>query len=102
MYPKPSPFETLASQAPQYEGSLQPAFTPEKPRKRPRMTPNNLTIYGTELTSRLFVGTAQYPSPAILAAAIKAAQTQIVTVSLRRESGAERAGEKFWSLVREL
>jgi thiazole synthase len=66
------------------------------------MTPNNLTIYGTELTSRLFVGTAQYPSPAILAAAIKAAQTQIVTVSLRRESGAERAGEKFWSLVREL
>jgi thiazole synthase len=66
------------------------------------MQQNNLAIYDTELTSRLLVGTAQYPSPAVLAAAIKAAQTQVVTVSLRRESGGERAGEKFWSLVRDL
>jgi thiazole synthase len=62
----------------------------------------NLTIYGTEFHSRLFVGTAQYPSPAILAAAVKAAETQVVTVSLRRESGADRAGESFWALIRDL
>ncbi|MGO9006356.1 MAG: thiazole synthase [Beijerinckiaceae bacterium] len=62
----------------------------------------SLTIYGTELRSRLFVGTAQYPSPAILAAAVKAAQADVVTVSLRRESGASRAGESFWALIREL
>jgi thiazole synthase len=59
-------------------------------------------VYGTELTSRLLVGTAQYPSPAILADAVKAARTQVVTVSLRRESGADRAGERFWALIREL
>ncbi len=61
-----------------------------------------LTVYGTALASRLLVGTAQYPSPAILADAIKAAGAEVVTVSLRRESGAGRAGESFWSLIRGL
>ena len=61
-----------------------------------------LSLYGVALSSRLIVGTAQYPSPAILAEAIKAARAEIVTVSLRRESGASRAGEKFWALIREL
>ncbi|MGA9138166.1 MAG: thiazole synthase [Methylovirgula sp.] len=60
------------------------------------------TFYGTTLTSRLLVGTAQYSSPAILAAAIKASGTEVVTVSLRREAGGGRAGESFWSLIREL
>ncbi len=61
-----------------------------------------LTLYGVTLASRLIVGTAQYPSPAILAKAIAAAKAEIVTVSLRREAGASRAGENFWSLIREL
>ncbi|HLH11736.1 MAG TPA: thiazole synthase [Methylovirgula sp.] len=61
-----------------------------------------LAIYGTPLSSRLLVGTAQYPSPAILAEAIKASGAEIVTVSLRREAGASRSGESFWSLIREL
>jgi thiazole synthase len=61
-----------------------------------------LSLYGDVLSSRLIVGTAQYPSPAILAKAIKAARAEIVTVSLRRESGASRAGESFWALIREL
>lgn len=60
------------------------------------------TFYGTTLTSRLLVGAAQYSSPAILAAAIKASGTEVVTVSLRREAGGGRAGESFWSLIREL
>ncbi len=61
-----------------------------------------LKVYGTELASRLLVGTAQYPSPAILSEAIKASGTDIVTVSLRREAGGSRAGESFWTLIREL
>jgi thiazole synthase len=61
-----------------------------------------LSLYGVALSSRLIVGTAQYPSPTILAEAIKAARTEVVTVSLRRESGASRAGEKFWALIRDL
>ncbi|WP_102222881.1 thiazole synthase [Acidimangrovimonas sediminis] len=42
-------------------------------------------FYGTDLTSRLMLGTAQYPSPAVLAEAIAASGTQVITVSLRRE-----------------
>jgi thiazole synthase len=66
------------------------------------MQQDTFKVYGTELQSRLLVGSAQYPSPAILADAVKAAGAQVVTVSLRRESGSERAGERFWALIREL
>lgn len=59
-------------------------------------------VYGIELESRLLLGTAHYPSPAILSRAVKASGADVVTVSLRRESGTERAGQAFWSLVREL
>ncbi|WP_018387266.1 thiazole synthase [Ancylobacter sp. FA202] len=61
-----------------------------------------VTFYGTDVTSRLLLGTAQYPSPAILAEAIRASGTEIVTVSLRRESGAAKAGQSFWQLIRDL
>ena len=60
-----------------------------------------LTLYDVTLNSRLLLGTARYPSPAILAQAIRAAKTQIVTVSLRREAGGSRGGESFWTLIRE-
>ncbi|MGO2958337.1 MAG: thiazole synthase [Acetobacter sp.] len=59
-------------------------------------------FYGTELTSPLMLGTAQYPSPEILSDAVRAAQPGVVTVSLRRESAGERAGQAFWSLIKDL
>ncbi|MGO8800891.1 MAG: thiazole synthase [Roseiarcus sp.] len=61
-----------------------------------------MELYGVELSSRLLLGTAQYPSPAILAEAVRAAAVDVVTVSLRRESGRLREGKDFWSLIREL
>ena len=61
-----------------------------------------LELYGTRFHSRLLLGTSRYPSPAILTAAIEAARAEIVTVSLRRESSGERAGQGFWSLIRGL
>ncbi|MCK0196543.1 thiazole synthase [Ancylobacter sp. 6x-1] len=61
-----------------------------------------LEFYGTQVSSRLLLGTAQYPSPAILADAIRASGSQIVTVSLRRESGVSKAGQSFWSLIKDL
>ncbi|MEM1400526.1 MAG: thiazole synthase [Pseudomonadota bacterium] len=61
-----------------------------------------MTFYGTTVESRLLLGTAQYPSPAILAEAVKASGTDIVTVSLRRESAQEMAGQSFWQLIRDL
>jgi thiazole synthase len=59
-------------------------------------------FYGVTLSSRLLLGTAQYPSPDILAQAVRAAGAEVVTVSLRRESGHQRAGQDFWSLVKQL
>jgi thiazole synthase len=61
-----------------------------------------LRVYDTELRSRLMLGTSRYPSPAVLAEAVKASRARVVTVSLRRESSGERAGQGFWSLVRDL
>lgn len=60
------------------------------------------SFYGIDLKSRLLLGTARYPSPAVLERAIKASGAEVVTVSLRRESGAGRAGQSFWSFIQAL
>lgn len=59
-------------------------------------------FYGVELSSRLMMGTARFPSPAILSQAVRVSGAEVATVSLRRESGADRAGQAFWSIIREL
>src|SRR5882672_944167 len=61
-----------------------------------------MSFYGVDLSSRLLLGTARYRSPAVLAEAVKASGAEVVTVALRRESGGERAGQAFWSIIREL
>jgi thiazole synthase len=61
-----------------------------------------LTLYGTEVSSRLLLGTALYPSPAVMAEAVRRSGTEIVTVSLRRETAGGRSGGEFWSLIRSL
>ena len=61
-----------------------------------------LPLYAVTVRSRLLLGTARYPSPAVLAEAVRAARAEIVTVSLRRESAGERAGQAFWTLIRAL
>ncbi len=60
------------------------------------------SFYDTEVASRLMLGTAQYPSPAILAEAFKRSGAGIATVSVRREAGGERAGQDFWDLIADL
>ncbi len=61
-----------------------------------------LDLYGTSVSSRLLLGTARYPSPAILAEAVRASQADIVTVSLRRETAGSRTGGAFFELIRTL
>ncbi|MGI8852263.1 MAG: thiazole synthase [Methyloceanibacter sp.] len=61
-----------------------------------------LTLYGKTFTSRLLLGTARYPSPEALKQAVKASGTEIVTVSLRRESARARTGQGFWALIEAL
>ena len=60
-----------------------------------------MQIYDETISSRLMLGTARYPSPQILQDAIVASGAEIVTVSLRREAAGERAGQKFWDIIRE-
>jgi thiazole synthase len=66
----------------------------------PRTQP--LALYGVELSSRLLLGTAQYPSPQVLAEAVAASGAGIVTVSLRRERARAGTGEQFLDLIRSL
>lgn len=61
-----------------------------------------MRIHDVEVRSRLWLGSARYPSPAVLAAAVQAAQCDVVTVSLRRESAATGAGTRFHALIRDL
>ena len=61
-----------------------------------------LHLYGTPIQSRLLLGTARYPSPAILAEAVKRSGTEILTVSLRRETAGGRNGGAFFDMIRGL
>ena len=68
--------------------------------------PKPFTPYGVELSARLLLGTARYPSPHVMSEAVKASGAEIVTVSLRREmarAGADQhAGQRFFDLIKEL
>ena len=61
----------------------------------------SLEFYGARVQSRLLLGTSLYPSPTIMLDSLKASGAEIATVSLRRESGTERAGQAFWSLIKD-
>ena len=59
-------------------------------------------FYGVKIDSRLMLGTSQYPSPAVLAEAFRRSGAGIATVSVRRESGRDQAGQNFWNLIKDL
>lgn len=59
-------------------------------------------FFGTEISSALMLGTAQYPSPAIMAEAFRQSRAGIATVSVRREASGEKSGQDFWALIQEL
>jgi thiazole synthase len=61
-----------------------------------------MKLYGHDIASRLLIGTALYPSPAVMEEAIRASGAEIVTVSLRREAGGGKAGDAFWKIISSL
>lgn len=61
---------------------------------------DGLRLYETAFDSRLLLGTAQYPSPETLGRAVAVSGTQIVTVSLRRETAQSGTGDRFFELIR--
>ncbi len=61
-----------------------------------------LTLYGVEVSSRLLIGTARFPSPHVMSEAVRASGASIVTVSLRRETARAGTGQRFFDLVKTL
>jgi len=59
-------------------------------------------IGGKNLSSRLLIGSALYPSPAIMTESIAASGAEVVTVSLRRQGVNQEAGEGFWNIIKGL
>lgn|SRR3990167_9420523 len=53
-------------------------------------------------SSRLLLGTAQYPSLQMMRDSIIASQCDVVTVALRREAPQAKGGETFWNYLKEL
>jgi len=68
------------------------------------ITPSGATLklYGVEVSSRLLLGTGQYPSPHVMASAVQAARAGIVTVSVRREAARANTGQRFFELIKSL
>ncbi|MFC0200114.1 thiazole synthase [Paracoccus rhizosphaerae] len=56
-------------------------------------------FYGVTLSNAMMLGTAGYPSPAVMEAAFRGSGAAVATVSLRREAG---EGQGFWSIIRSL
>lgn len=57
-----------------------------------------MRLYDVDLSSRLLLGTAQYPSPQVLTDAVQASGSEVLTVSLRRETAAG-SGAGFWDML---
>jgi thiazole synthase len=61
------------------------------------------TVYGQTMNSRLFIGTALYPSPKVMVEAIKASEAEVITVSLRRQTAKDaQSGQQFWQMIEDL
>ncbi len=63
--------------------------------------PDPFVLYGQTLHSRLLLGTARYPSPTVLQAAVAHAQPGMVSAALRRQ-GSVATGGGFWEWLRSL
>ena len=59
-------------------------------------------VAGISLNSRLMLGTARYPSPQVMAEAVQASGTQVLTVGLRRLLPEQGGGNTFWQRVQGL
>lgn len=62
----------------------------------------SLSIYGTSLNSRLLIGTALYPSPAIMQQSVIASGAKVMTLSLKRQAPAEQGGQMIWQYLQQL
>ena len=66
------------------------------------MSNASFQLYDKPLDSRLLLGSALYPSPRALEDSVKRSGTQIVTLSLRRETARDSGAQEFWDLIKSL
>ncbi|MDX1352177.1 MAG: thiazole synthase [Thiomicrorhabdus sp.] len=59
-------------------------------------------MYGTQLSSRLLVGSALYPSPQVMKESIQTSGAQVVTLSLSRQNPHQLGGQAFWNIIQSL
>lgn len=64
------------------------------------MNADDLVLYGERFASRLLLGTSRYPSPQVLADAVRLAQPAMLTASLRRQTAHAKASPEFWDLLK--
>lgn len=55
-----------------------------------------------KISSRLLLGTAQYPSLSVMQKAIQQSGAEIITVALRRQMPEPQGGESFWDAIKQL
>lgn len=65
-------------------------------------TSSTWQLADTVINSRLLIGTALYPSIAIMKQAIIASQAEVITVSIRRQNPVTLGGNAFWNEVQSL
>ena len=64
---------------------------------------DQLILYGETFQSRLLLGTARYPSPSVMEAALRRAKPAMVTASLRRQGVVSAdTSNGFWELLKKL
>ena len=64
---------------------------------------DTLVLYGETFQSRLLLGTARYPSPSVMEAALRRAKPAMVTASLRRQGVVTAdTSNGFWELLKKL
>lgn len=59
-------------------------------------------LAGKTIKNRLLLGTAGYPSLTMMAEAIQASETEVITLSIKRQVPQGCEGEFFWSTVKRL
>jgi thiazole synthase len=63
------------------------------------ITDSTWIVAGVELSSRLLLGTALYPSLQVLGDAVQASGTEVLTVGLRRLQPEQGGGNTFWQRI---
>ena len=68
----------------------------------PGNAPEGWSLYGEAVTSRLLLGTARYPSLAVMTEAVAASGAEVLTLGLRRQSPEKLGGGSVWDHIGKL